>query len=647
MLQGLQGDADPTELVQKLVDPLLHSISLNKLKKANINSLGQVENKTWSRSQAAYLAKKLQDLKQLQQYGRLHSILQGVSCNMIEKVADSDMQNVSQAITENPQWLSKVLAGCAARKLFATLEKERINYFKTITGDELNKIPTSLLLHLPPSKVQDLPDAVCSVFLDKMEVANLSSLALRAPSRPALTKRALLCLGKNVSKLTTEDVSRLGLLLCELSPSHLRLMAPDVLNSTLLAMAYCKFIPQNQRAELVYLVKETFGDPSYWTSETMEALGALLILDDNATSALPNKPWMKDILYFLKSRLSHDSDALKKKMFDLTTNTTTTTTTTTKSNAARKRRGANTIGIINVAPTVDMIENLGMENVYWTAAHLNMMSNDTFLTCVETLGAIPGYNTDQLSVLIKKATEAFGPVSQMNESTVIQLGCITQGFSSSDLMKLPFSLDSLEKIAHCGWNESQMAVVWKVVAKRNNLTAQQLGAADIVVLNQFICGLNSSEIGSLNKEAFRDAVGSMNGIHCSFKVTEQLKNLAVSAFGDPSTWTEADVSDLGNIIAGLNPNELAALDPSVFSFVSETCIQVIPPANFAALSVAQLEALGPDNAAMVTTEQKAALKSDQRAALESSETGTRAQAQASVQSGAPSVSVEGISAIMK
>lgn len=40
---------------------------------------------------------------------RLHSILQGVSCNMIEKVADSDMQNVSQAITENPQWLSKVL----------------------------------------------------------------------------------------------------------------------------------------------------------------------------------------------------------------------------------------------------------------------------------------------------------------------------------------------------------------------------------------------------------------------------------------------------------------------------------------------------------------------------------------------------------
>lgn len=40
-------------------------------------------------------------------------------------------------------------AGCAARKLSAILEKERPDYFKTITGNELDKIPTSLLLHLP------------------------------------------------------------------------------------------------------------------------------------------------------------------------------------------------------------------------------------------------------------------------------------------------------------------------------------------------------------------------------------------------------------------------------------------------------------------------------------------------------------------
>ncbi|XP_039973328.1 otoancorin [Xiphias gladius] len=656
MLQGLREEVDPSELVQKLSVPLLHSISLNSLKKANITSLEQVEYKMWSRPQAAYLAKKMQALNQCH-YRRLRSVLQGVTCKMIDKVADSDTQELAQAITENPQWLSKVQAGCAARKLFTTLEKARADYFTTITREELDKIPTFLLLHLPPAKVKDLPGSVCPVFLDKMEVANLSSLPLRAPSRPALLQMALHCLanGADFSKLTTEDVSRLGQLLCELSASQLRLMAPDVINSSLQAMASCQHIPQGHRAGLIQLVNQTFGDPSDWSAETMEALGPFLLLDDNATSALPNKPWMKDILYFLKSRLSHVSDALKKKFFDLTTGIA--------SNAARRKRainlnskgdgnGSSTTGTDSSsgsagAPTVELIEELGMNNVYWTAAQLDMMSKHTFLATVEILGAISGYNADQLAILSKKATEAFGPVSQMTESVVMQMGCITQCFSDADLERLPFTLEAMEEIAHCGWNESQMEPVWKGVAKYNNLTAQHLGAAEMVALNQFICGLNSSEIEQLNKEAFKEAVGSMDGIQCSFEVAQHLKSLAVSAFGDPGTWTEAQVSDLGNIIAGFDAIELASLDPSVFSFLSDTCIPLIPPDNLAVLSVAQLEALGPDNAAMVTTEQRTALSDEQEAALERAVTGSREQTPKTGHSGAPSLSVEGISSFMK
>lgn len=48
-----------------------------------------------------------------------------------------------------------------------------------------------------------------------------------------------------------------------------------------------------------------------------------------------------------------------------------------------------------------------------------------------------------------------------------------------------------------------MESVWKGVAKYNNLTAQQLGAADMVALNRFICGLNSNEIEQLNMDAFK------------------------------------------------------------------------------------------------------------------------------------------------
>lgn len=48
----------------------------------------------------------------------------------------------------------------------------------------------------------------------------------------------------------------------------------------------------------------------------------------------------------------------------------------------------------------------------------------------------------------------------------------------------------------------QMEPVWKGFAKYNNLTAEQLDAADMVALGRFICGLNSSEIEQLDGDAF-------------------------------------------------------------------------------------------------------------------------------------------------
>lgn len=43
-------------------------------------------------------------------------------------------------------------------------------------------------------------------------------------------------------------------------------------------------------------------------------------------------------------------------------------------------------------------------------------------------------------------------------------------------------------------------------------------------------------------------MASMDGIDCSLKVLQQFKNLSVTVFGKPSSWTEALVVDLGNIV---------------------------------------------------------------------------------------------------
>lgn len=50
----------------------------------------------------------------------------------------------------------------------------------------------------------------------------------------------------------------------------------------------------------------------------------------------------------------------------------------------------------------------------------------------------------------------------------------------------------------------------------------------------------------------RDAVGSMSGLQCPCEALQQLKTLAVSAFGSVSSWTEAQVSDFNNIMGEIN-----------------------------------------------------------------------------------------------
>lgn len=52
--------------------------------------------------------------------------------------------------------------------------------------------------------------------------------------------------------------------------------------------------------------------------------------------------------------------------------------------------------------------------------------------------------------------QSFGPVANMSETVVMQMGCITRGLPKPDLENLPFLLDALEGIGHCGWTESQV-----------------------------------------------------------------------------------------------------------------------------------------------------------------------------------------------
>ncbi|XP_061738827.1 uncharacterized protein otoa [Nerophis ophidion] len=630
MLQGLLKKMSALELVGRLPGSLLRSLSVKTLQEAEITSSLQLKTESLNRPQAAFLAAKL--FKSHKSHFWRTSIIQGVTCKMIDKMADTDLQDMAQAIEETPWWLSKAQIGCAAWKYFAALRKERADYFKNITEEQFIEIPTSLMIHMPAWELNQLPDSVCEVFLNKTQSAKLSSLPRSTSSRLALLNKALHCLtkDKNMSSLLTiEDVSRLGELVCELPASTLSLMDANTLNVSMQVIASCQHVPH--REALMQLIKENFGNPSEWSQETMESLGPLWDWDEHALFALPFKPWMIEVFYFLRSQ--HRTQALRRTFFKFIT--------------SKRENEIMTDSLNSNKPTVDVIEELGMDNVFWSADQLDAMSSDMFLVTMETLGSVPDYDLEQLTVLSKKATEALGEASHMNESVVAQIGCIAQGFSNADLEKMAFSLDMLEETGRCGWKMWQLNSVWKSVSKRNNLSAEQLDASDMAALNVFMCGLSSDEISQLDVAAFRDAVGSINDIRCLPSVAQQFQKVLLSAFGRPDSWTEASVSEVGNMIAGLHAHQLASLDPSVMMFLSQSSVPLLHPNNIAALSVAQLEALGPDNAAMVTKGQRAGLTDVQMEALARAESGEMQSAASQMQSGAPSVNTEGISALIK
>ncbi|XP_076009836.1 otoancorin [Genypterus blacodes] len=620
-----------SELVMKMKGPLVKSITLGILAKAKLNSLAEVEGKEWSLEQALLLARRF-NARDNKKFRRLKSIVQGITCKMINKVLDKDSMDFAQALTDAPQWLSKLQLSCIAGRLFKSLEKERPDYFSTITEEELDDIPTLALFSLRPSIVKKLPNSVCGLLLDKIAGANLTLVPKRAPSRHALTQKALLCLinGKNMSALSVDDLNSLGPLLCEVKPDQLALMEADVKKEILKTIGSCPPIRPHHGEEMFKIIKELYGDPSEFTPEIVTALGQL-VLSKFIITALRNTPEIKESVTYILDSQFEISDAVKEKLFLLTTES---------SSAQRKKRAATRV------PMEQQILELGEGNNLWTAGELLQITAATFNATVETLGAVLTFSTEQLSSLKTVAIEALGPVDSMTEDMVLQMGCINAAFSDAELKQLPLHLDTLDDIGQCAWNQSQIEAVWTSVAKRDDLTAASLDEAGMSSLDTFFCGLSMEEFGQLNMDNFKEALDSIGKIKCSLETTEKLKDLLVSVYGEPSSWTAAYIANLGNILVALTEQEWRSLSPEVFAHIKPTCIELIPPENIASFSVEQLLALGPDNAAKLTVQQRASLTPEKLAALEAAATGDSEAAQR-IQGGAPTLSVEGISAFMK
>ncbi|XDV40141.1 hypothetical protein PO909_009276 [Leuciscus waleckii] len=416
LLDAFRRDVNASELVKGLPDSLLSSLSLSTLEKANLSSVDQLQGRGWTPAQSAFLLKKiLGNNINLSELRKLGQAVQGVTCEMIGKINRTDALEMAQTLNKSSAWLSRVQIRCAAQKLFTSLEEQRPGYFSDIKNSELQAIPALLLIHLPVDKIQNLSDAVCPAFMEKMTQVNLTFLPNSSPARYTLTRKAIGCLKGNVSVLSAAEVLTLGPLVCELDPAWISSLNPAALNSTLQALASCQYIQQQHREHLFRLLTGTYGDPANWSEVDMRALGPLLLLNDTAVEKLPSKSWLRSYLSDLMDSLPSqpvvpppkefrswlDLSALRRKLFELKTSSTLQN--------RRKREVAVSLTVMStLEPTLIYIEDLKQGNVYWTPTQLSKMTMQTFKDAMSTLGEINNYSTEQLAALKAKIVAGMG-----------------------------------------------------------------------------------------------------------------------------------------------------------------------------------------------------------------------------------------------
>lgn len=607
------------DYIDKLPARIVQTIPIEQLKKTKTFELNKVKRAQWTVPQALTWT-KMEMMKVKKWYRNIGSLIAGVTCKIIEKTEKENVKEMVQGLADASDQLSKVQTMCAALRLFKALEMEKPNYFESISAEELSQIPTVYLIYLPPEKIYNLPEKMCPEFLKKMSTVDLTLLPERSLSRYALMKRALRCLGPDLSTLSSEDMDQLGPLVCQVPPVELKRLKEDTRKSSLQALDSCDFIPENHTDGVVKLVSENFGDSRNWNDSTMEEMGTLLFLNKTTKPQLPEQMWMKEALPDILKRLPK---RLRKHHEDFITNLefkyiVSENEAESPGSEARRKREANAR-----VPTPELIRELGTLNYEWTREELKAMSLETFTEMVEVLGDVTKYSPEQLNVLCDKTVEAFGVPQNMNESVVTQLGCIAQCFTNNQLMNMNFSQSSLADIASCRWNHTQIPFVWRGVAGHNNLSAGSMDFSDIVEIDRFICGLSSAEIQQLNVTAFKDAVGSINTMGCTMEDLQQFRDLVVNAFGSTVSWTEEDVAVVGAFAVSLHAIEMVSLEASLFSYFTPEAIHLFPPSHLATLSAAQLEGFGPDNAAEVTEEQKALMTADQMNALQRASEGAR------------------------
>ncbi|XP_059808438.1 stereocilin [Hypanus sabinus] len=377
------------------------------------------------------------------------------------------------------------------------------------------------------------------------------------------------------------------------------------------------------------LTKETmFGDPTNWTSLTLEKVDRLLLfLSIEDIQKLP-----KDVLVLERiEMLFHSQKQWEGSAFGSTCQQAMEPSDHEDLFRKQQILLQTAVGLLNTRQqrqttngpilTCNIIRTTLPSA--WPVDLLIGMADDDFINCLEMIGQDPHFQPFELLWLLERVKQIYRPVSAMPPQVIEQLGRIATQFPEKDLMRL--DLSDLGAVAALGktaeWTNKKLTVLFTTFLHVNRLRVDELDSASLVALGHIICGIKPADMSAINPMQFSMAVlwiGSLS-LLCDESQLHSLAGLVThpQTLGDVSLWRAEEFIEVGSIAAGLPDMVLSSLVKEQVEGLTPNAIAALPPKKLSVVfSPAQIRMFNYQQAVAVTPAQLKELGDVQKKALD-------------------------------
>ncbi|XP_039609557.1 otoancorin-like [Polypterus senegalus] len=612
-----------SETLKDMPMALLPEISTKSLRDANKTAftLDFLDRSIlWNKGQALVIIKKLaNNVSSSDDFKKLRGAVKGFTCDQIRNLSLDSLRTL--AANEN---ITRDQVRCASNCYFKAINLTNSSAFVNMTQESIKQIPPNFILMLRSFKeLMNISSSVCPTLMALLAQANPKIIPRSSARRTEAAQFIKNCLNiTNTKDLTSSQVADLGFSICFFDSKDIDNLTATSFQEAISRLKECGKFEGNLNKSLANKITEVFGKPQNWTSDVLNQLQSLLsVFDISQLQKLNGTADMKLIIGDILSRVVREKEFVVKDL-DFIPNMDSVRKlysqlilgSSGSSPSSRKKR-ADCTGVR--IPTTDNIRQLGDASSEYSSMELSCMSSETLTNTLDILSSVNGFNMEQLTSLKNKAEEVFGS-TLVNETSSLKRICLA--FTGTEVTTY-FPNPDIDVLSSIGPYPDWLNVTFfsnaQIIANNflKTMPARSLLSSDLVGLGYFICAFSPEQISNISPTEYSTSANSIGKLNCPFPVLRALKDIAVQAFGTPSSWTADQLQEVGTVTAGLSSSELQSINNSVVAYITPMAVSLIPLDVFKGFTVQQLENFGMENEVAVTSSQRSVLNSDQSNAL--------------------------------